>query len=305
MSSGAYPFEHPGPPPELPELPEGAPPPRHPPRRQPVTPWPPWTAPVALIAGFGLALFGATIISLIGTAIAGGDVSDPPGGVIIAATIFQDAALVGSAVLLARLTSNASGPWHFGLRRPRFWPALGWLIVAYVSFLLLTGGWLVLMQALGVNVDQNDELPKELGADANTYALVIVGLLVTVVAPIAEEIFFRGYFFTALRNWKGVPLAAIITGAVFGAIHIGSSPPVFLVPLAMFGVLLCLLYWRTNSLLPCITLHCVNNCVAFGVSQDYSWQIPLIVVGALTLIGAILLPLTDRGRPAGIGSATS
>src|SRR4051794_30862508 len=107
MSSEAYPFDHPGPPPELPELPEGAPPPRRPPARPAAAPWPAWTAPVALIAGFGLALFGATIIGLIGTAIAGGDVSDPPGGVIIAATVFQDAALITSAALLARFTSNA------------------------------------------------------------------------------------------------------------------------------------------------------------------------------------------------------
>src|SRR4051794_2848480 len=292
MSSGAYPygFPPPAPPPDLPELPEGAPPPRHPPRRAAVTPWPAWTAPVALLGGFGLALFGATIIGLVGTAIAGGSVEDPPGGVIIAATVFQDAALVASAAILARLTSQARGPWHFGLRAPRnLWRAFGWLVAAYVSFLVFTAAWLGLMTALGVNVDQNDELPKELGADANSVALVVVGILVTVVAPMAEEIFFRGYFFTALRNWKGVPLAAAITGLVFGAIHIGSSPVVFLVPLAMFGVILCLLYWRTNSLFPCIILHCVNNCVAFGVSQHYSWQIPLIIIGALTLIGAILL----------------
>jgi membrane protease YdiL (CAAX protease family) len=300
MSSGAYPFDYPppGPPPELPELPEGAPRPRNPPRRPPATPWPAWTAPVALVGGFGLALFGATVIAVVGTALTGGDVSSPPPGVIIAATVFQDAALIGSAVLLARLTSKARGPWHFGLRRTRFWPAVGWLVAAYLSFLLFTAAWLALMQGLGIHVNQNDDLPKELGADNSTTALIIVGVLVTVIAPVAEEIFFRGYFFTALRNWKGVAPAALITGAVFGAIHIGSAPAPFLVPLAIFGVLLCLLYWRTGSLFPCIVLHCINNCVAFGVSQHYSWQIPLIVVGALTLIGAILIPLSGRGRVA-------
>lgn len=302
MTSGAYPFEHPGPPPELPELPEGAPPPRHPPRRPSAAnawpAWPAWTAPVALLGGFGFALFGATVISLVGALVTGGDVADSPPAVIIAATVFQDIALVATAVLLARLTTKASSPWQFGLRRARFWRALGWLVVAYLSFLMLTAAWLAIMQALGVSVDQNDDLPGELGADDSTLALIVVGILVTVIAPMAEELFFRGYFFTALRNWKGVPLAAIITGAVFGGIHVGSSPPVFLFPLAIFGVLLCLLYWRTGSLFPCIVLHCINNSVAFGVSQHYSWQIPLIVLGALTLLGAILLPLSGRGRVA-------
>jgi membrane protease YdiL (CAAX protease family) len=298
MSSGAYPFDHPGAPPELPELPEGAPPPRHPPRRPPVTPWPAWTAPVALLGGFGIALLGATIISLFGALITGGDVSDQPPGVLIAATVFQDAALVGTAFLLARLTSKASGPWHFGLRGTRFWPAAGWLVVAYISFLAFTAGWLALMQGLGVSVDTNDDLPAELGADESTLALILVGILVTVVAPMAEEIFFRGYFFTALRNWCGVAIAAILTGLVFGGIHAGSSPVAFLVPLAVFGTFLCLLYWRTGSLWPCIVLHCFNNSVAFGASQHYTWQIPLIFIGALALICAILIPVSGRGRVA-------
>jgi uncharacterized protein len=119
-----------------------------------------------------------------------------------------------------------------------------------------------------------------------------------VIAPIAEEFFFRGYFFGALRSWKGVWPAAILTGLVFGAIHVGSAPVPFLVPLAVFGFILCLLYWRTGSLYPCIALHALNNSLAFGVSQHWGWQIPILMVGALTIIGSIILPLGGvRRRP--------
>ena len=41
----------------------------------------------------------------------------------------------------------------------------------------------------------------------------------------------------------------------------------FLVPLGVFGALLCLLYHRTGSLLPCMALHALNNSLALGVSQ--------------------------------------
>jgi membrane protease YdiL (CAAX protease family) len=304
----SYAHPHPGRPPELPELPEGAPPPRLPPRRPgpeagggagPVTPWPPWIALVGLLAGFGVAIVGAALIAGLGAAIVGGDLNDPPPGAVIAATVFQDLALVGAAVVLARLTP-ARGPWHFGLRRTRLWPAVGWTVLAYLSFLVFTGAWLSFLDALGVHIGRSDELPSELGADTSTAALVAVGVLVTVFAPIAEETFFRGFFFTALRNWKGVALAAILTGIVFGAIHAGSSPVAYLVPLAVFGALLCLLYWRTGSLLPCIALHAINNSIAYGASQHWSWQIPLVVIGALCLCALVLGPIVVRAqaRPA-------
>ena len=117
-----------------------------------------------------------------------------------------------------------------------------------------------------------------MGASESTVALLAVAVLVCVIAPIAEEVFFRGYFFNALRSWRGLWPAAILTGLVFGAIHIGSAPVPFLVPLAVFGFVLCLLYWRTGSLYPCIALHALNNSLAFGVSQHWDWQIPVLMV---------------------------
>jgi uncharacterized protein len=270
-----------GPPPDPPELPEGAPRPR--------PSWPAWSAPVALIAGFGAAIFAYLVLASIAGA-AGADPANPPSGVEIGATVIQDLALIASAVLFARIQSRPR-PWHFGLRATRFWPAVGWLVAGWVTFVVLSGIWI---QALGIH--QKDDLPDQLGADNSTLALVAVALLVTVIAPIAEEFFFRGYFFTALRSWRGVWPAAIITGLVFGAIHTASAPAGYLVPLALFGFVLCIIYWRTGSLYPCISLHALNNSLAFGVSQHWNWQIPLVMLGANLVIGAILLPVGRRAR---------
>ncbi len=62
----------------------------------------------------------------------------------------------------------------------------------------------------------------------------------------------------------------------------------------MFGFGLCLLYWRTGSLYPCIALHALNNSLAFGVSQKWDWQIPLVMVGSLTVIFLVMLAVGDR-----------
>ena len=66
----------------------------------------------------------------------------------------------------------------------------------------------------------------------------------------------------------------------FGLIHTGSSPVGYLVPLAFFGIGLCLLYQWTGSLYPSIALHALNNSIALGVNLDWSWQIPAMMVGS-------------------------
>ena len=137
-----------------------------------------------------------------------------------------------------------------------------------------------------------DRLPTSLGVNGSTAALVAICVLVTVIAPLAEETFFRGYFFGALRNWRGPWPAALLTGAVFGAIHVGSAPVVFLLPLAIFGVALCILRWQTGSLLPCISLHAINNALAFGVTEHWTaGQILLLAIGAVAVTMLACVPL--------------
>jgi CAAX protease family protein len=281
----------PAPPPSLheaPELPEGIERPPRPDRPA----WKPWTAWVGLIAAFGAALVGALFVGIVG-ALAGADFDDPTPAVNIGATVVQDLCLVAAALLFAGMAGRPL-PAQFGLRPTSPWKALGWMVAAFVAFYVVTLIWVAI-----VGGDPDDEkLPQELGVDRSTIAMLAVAFLVSVVAPIAEEFFFRGFFYGALRNWRGVLPAAIITGLVFGAIHVGSADWEFLLPLGVFGFLLCLLRERTGSLYPCIVLHCANNSLAFGVSQDWGWEIPVLFVAALSLIGLAALAVRARWTPA-------
>jgi membrane protease YdiL (CAAX protease family) len=271
-----------------PELPEGVE------RRSPpeLQQWKPWMAWAALVAAFAGALMGALVIGVIGSA-AGSSFSDPSPAVSISATIVQDLSFVGAALLFAGIVSRPL-PEQFGLRRTPFWPAVGWIAAAFAAFYLFTLVWVAI---LGVSPDDT-KLPDELGVKDSTFALLAVAFLVSVVAPMAEEFFFRGFFYGALRNWRGPWPAAILTGLVFGAIHVGSAEAAFLLPLAFFGFALCLLRERTGSLYPGIALHCMNNSLAFGVSQHWGWEIPVLFGSALGVISLVALAVRARWTPA-------
>lgn len=251
--------------------------------------WRAWTAFAALVAGLAATLLLGSIVSVIVTAIAGGHIAHPPPGATLAATLVQDACLVAAAVGFAWMAGRPS-PEALGLRAPRLGRALGALVLAGVSFYLFLATWVAVL-----HVTQKDKLPTELGADRSALSFAGVAVLVCVVAPIAEELFFRGFFFPALATWLGWPGAAVLTGVVFGAIHAGSAPAPLLVPLAFFGLVLCLLYRRTGSLYPCIALHALNNSLALGASEGWGWQVPLLMAAALAAIAAVVLPVARLG----------
>ena len=253
--------------------------------------WSPWMSVAALVAGFAGALFGALVLGVIAYAF-GADFGHQPSSVQILATIVQDLCLIGSAILFARMAGRV-GPGDFGLRPTPVLRAIGWAFLTWMSFVVFTA---VFVKIVGAN-PSDDQLPKQLGVDDSTAAMLAVAFLVAVVAPVAEEFFFRGFFFTALKNWRGLWPAAILTGLVFGAIHGSSADIAFLLPLAFFGFALCLLYEKTGSLYPGIAVHCTNNSIAFGATQDWTWQIPVLLACSLLVIAFVALAVRAVWAP--------
>ena len=270
-------------PPEHPERPGSAPSPDG------IPAWPGWTAPAALFAGFAAALVTALLIGGVG-AIFGADVGDPPASVSILATIAQDACLIGAALLFARMVAFPR-PEQFDLRPADLKRAAIYVVAGYVAFILVSFVWLSIIG----QPDAKDSIVEDLGAKDSVVALIAVTFVVTVCAPLAEEFFFRGYFFGALRK-NGFWPAALLTGLTFGIVHVFGSPIAFIVPLALLGAGLCLIREKTGSLYPGIALHCLNNSVAMCSSEHWSWQVPVVLVLAPATI-ALLLWLGLRAWP--------
>jgi len=252
----------------------------------PHTAWPAWTAPVALISGLVVAVVGSLLVDIPALALGVNVTADNlPDGLQLADTFVQDAGFVGVAIFFAQLGGRGVSAWQFGLRPTRLWRSV-WLAARLgFAFLLFSIVWNALVEP------PEEKVLEHIGVTVFSAALTCV------VAPICEEFLFRGFIFTALRNWAGTWRAAVITAVLFGLVHAGSAPVLDLAPLAVLGFALCLLYRYTGSLYPCIAVHSVNNSLAFGSLAKWSWdwQIPLLMVGSLAFIALLALALRRLG----------
>jgi uncharacterized protein len=262
-----------------------------------VPPWRVWMAPAGILMGLAMGLMGSIVVGLIAQA-AGSSLSHPTPAVSLTENFVFDLAFVGAAIYFSASSGRVT-PADFGFRRvdPRL--AIKAFFLAGLSFYILTALYASLLHLHG-----SDKLPSELGVHRSTAALIGAAVFVCVLAPIAEEFFFRGFVFGALRGMRvvvggrelGTVIAAIITGILFGLAHTGSANPEYLVPLGFLGFILCLVRWRTGSLYPCMALHSFNNSLALGVNE-LNWnaaEILGLMVTSMLVIAVLTGPLAAR-----------
>ncbi len=151
------------------------------------------------------------------------------------------------------------GTWaHLGFRG--FHPgylllAGGLLFVSFVINLL----WSLLLAPFGL-ATQPEVLPIFGGGPQGLLLALVAGSL---IAPLAEETFFRGFLFANLREHQGPLRAMGTTALLFALFHL--TPTAF-VPLFFLGCFLAFLYHLSDSLLPSILLHATMNTLALTLS---------------------------------------
>ncbi len=184
----------------------------------------------------------------------------------------SDAAILATqalfdGLLIAVAVAIASG-WKFNLRQALgrlglrgFQPsAFGWMFA--VLGIYYVGA--IAFSALVVQPKQED-IGKQLGVCNPGIGIAIFAVLaIIVLAPVAEEIFFRGFFFAGLRQKWSLWPSALLSGAVFGLVHAPTGPTAA-IPLAGLGVGLAWLYNKTGSIYPSMLAHFLNNAIAISV----------------------------------------
>lgn len=271
-------------PPQTPATEEPPPPPAEP----AVPVW----APFAALAGslMIVLVFGGTIIALISAMDSSLDPKHLPVGFTLGLTAFQDLVFVFAAWITVRLALARTPLEQFGLVRVRqIGEAAGWAAIVYIGFWAAT---IVLSEIFGTPKEQ--QLVQDVKAEDSLVVLVSYGLLICIAAPIVEEFFFRGFMFTVLARKLGPWWGMGVTGLVFGLGH-APAPAISLIALGVFGVGLCLLYWRTQSIVPCMALHALNNAITFGVTKDLDPALfAAVVVGSVAVVTAGAQALSSR-----------
>lgn len=253
--------------PDRPEMPEGA---------DPFPRWPAWFGAAGFAIGVGAGMVSALLMAPALGLVTWGfgvDTDDSLPVLELVATFFQDVGWVVAAFALAATVAKPKG-WHFGFQRPRLGPAVGWSIVAILAYVAIALIYTVLL-------DPESQEPIETGERYGTLIGTVV--IIVIVAPLFEEIFFRGFLYRILRGRMGLWPALVIGGSLFGAVHLTSGGPLAVALIAPLGFLLCLIYERSGSIYPCIALHALNNGLVAASEFDRVRDIALIMCGGMLL----------------------
>lgn len=148
------------------------------------------------------------------------------------------------------------------------WLGLGWrrwrelwiLAPLSVAFMWLLFG---ILQAVGytswlesLDFETMQESVRALQKKEDLGFLILMRFSAIVVAPVCEEVVFRGYLYGVAKRYCGPVAAALSSALIFSAAHASVAA---LLPLALFGLLLAWLYERTGSLWAPIAAHACFN----------------------------------------------
>ena len=260
---------------EAPELPPGARP-----------RWPAWSAFAAMGTGTAVVLVASIpLVPVALTSVLGGAIGQLSLLVLI---LVQDAAYVGSAVGFARLRGKPRS-WQFGLRPS---PLLRTTGIAVLATAAVFGFEIGFLELVGVGEGETDAL----GTDGGFVAALAFSLAAIVVAPVAEELFFRAFVYRALRNRMRVWAACAINATVFALVHVQYlATPVVFVVIGVFAVGACLAYEYTGSIFAPIAMHAAFNTLATA-GTDAGYAAP-IGVGMTVVLACLVVPSRLRRAP--------
>ena len=147
-----------------------------------------------------------------------------------------------------------------GLQRLPVWLDLLWAPAGAIVYIILTSLITAAAMAFLPFIDFEQVQDTGFNAISQQHEYVLAFIMLVVVAPVAEEILFRGYLFGKLRKYAPLWAAIGVTSLVFAIVHFAWN-----VGLDVFALstVLCLLRVVSGSLWPSILLHMMKNGIAF------------------------------------------
>jgi membrane protease YdiL (CAAX protease family) len=220
-------------------------------------PWRWWHAVLVYLA-VNLAL-GIVFVAVVGD----GDASDP---VVFSLNVVLDLVLLATIAWWVRRVSPAPAR-DLGIPRRGGWVRTLWVgaPAGVVLYLIAVGVRLALQALLAASTGREVVPPTQLPEGMSDAGIAVAAVLAILIAPVTEEVFFRGLLFRSLRR-HGFLVAAAISGLVFGAVHLVGAPALdgllLQAPLAVVGFGLAWVAERWG-LVAAIGAHVCFNLIGF------------------------------------------
>ena len=184
------------------------------------------------------------------------------------ATVFN--AVGGAVIYIVSIVLVIGVPWlvkqrptslaELGLQRWPVWRDGAWTIAGAIAYFVITSVIMTIALQLLPFVDSGQAQETGFAQASTQLELVMAFITLVVMAPIAEEVLFRGYLLGKLRKYASLWVSILITSVLFGIVHFQWNVGIDVFALS---IVLCLLKVYSGSLWPSILLHMLKNGLAF------------------------------------------
>jgi membrane protease YdiL (CAAX protease family) len=235
----------------------------------PMATWAWWEAAAVTLLGFVIGSVAAApvIVAL------GGQSGGRLGGPGAAGMVVVYLVLVATLLVWLHMA-------HRGWLRSIGWPARGerlreaaaglrWGLASQLGVYVVV---FIVASALAAIFGRDVEPPRQVDESVTGWAVVAIVVYAVIMAPVAEELVFRGLLFHAIADHRGFWAGAIASAVPFGIIHIvsGSALDVSVLVFAMMvnGLLWAWIHWRHRNLLVSIATHAAFNMAGVLVALE-------------------------------------
>ncbi len=204
---------------------------------------------------------------------------------IVLQTIFSALVYVVSLLIIIlvpwKLLKMKTTREELGLRELPTWTDILLAPIAFIVFLIASGFIMAVMQAILPSIDWTQEQDVGFNNIISNLDFVLAFLSLVVIAPIAEEVIFRGWLYGKMRRKMSAVPAILIVSLLFGLVHgqWNVGVVVFTMSIAM-----CLIRELTGTIWGGILVHMIKNGLAF-----YALYVNPGMFGAIS--GMLLLAL--------------
>lgn len=185
--------------------------------------------------------------------------------------------LVFSSVVLAlwlvpKLLAKGATTQQIGLDWKRLgltgwlkWREIGLAVSGFVLSFVLRVAVLLAVKELfpGFNIEQKQDLGFSFSWQNSRLELMAVFFTLVVLAPVVEELIFRGFMFEKIRSRSGFVMTTLLVSVLFGLAHFMGGGWVAVVVTFSLSVVMCLTREVSGSIYPAMIIHAMNNGLAF------------------------------------------